>query len=54
MEAITRHLGLGSFLSWPEERRTEWLLEELAGRRPLFPPGMDLSPDEAEVVATFR
>jgi phosphoenolpyruvate carboxylase len=29
------------------------LLSELAGRRPLFPPGIDLSPDEAEVVNTF-
>lgn len=27
---------------------------KLAGRRPLFPPGIELSPDEAEVVTTFR
>jgi hypothetical protein len=27
---------------------------ELAGKRPLFPPGIDLSPDEAEVIHTFR
>jgi phosphoenolpyruvate carboxylase len=26
---------------------------ELAGRRPLFPPRIELSPDEAEVVNTF-
>jgi hypothetical protein len=30
------------------------LSPELAGRRPLFPPGIDLSPDEAEVIRTFR
>jgi hypothetical protein len=29
------------------------LLSELAGRRPLFPPGIELSPDEAEVVNTL-
>jgi hypothetical protein len=125
---MTRHLELGSFLQWPEQQRTAWLLEgasaacvvgarvssagvavsctrvrarerdqgggrrccacsrgphsapsslcahtthhtprrpqptphvdharaELAGRRPLFPPGIDLSADEAEVMATFR
>ncbi|WIA14756.1 hypothetical protein OEZ85_003241 [Tetradesmus obliquus] len=54
IDAITRHLELGSFLAWPEEQRTSWLLGELAGRRPLFPPGIELSPDEAEVVTTFR
>jgi phosphoenolpyruvate carboxylase len=54
IDAITRHLELGSFLAWPEEQRTSWLLAELAGRRPLFPPGIELSPDEAEVVNTFR
>lgn len=54
IDAITRHLELGSFLSWPEEQRTAWLLEQLEGRRPLMPPGMDLSPDEQEVVETFR
>jgi hypothetical protein len=27
---------------------------ELVVRRPLFPPGIELSPDEAEVVNTFR
>lgn len=54
IDAITRHLELGSYLSWSEEQRTSWLLAELSGKRPLFPPGIDLSPDEAEVVATFR
>lgn len=54
IDAITRHLELGSYLSWSEEQKTTWLLNELGGKRPLFPPGIDLSPDEAEVVATFR
>jgi phosphoenolpyruvate carboxylase len=54
VDAITRHLELGSYLAWPEEQRTTWLLQELNGKRPLFPPGMELSPDEQEVVDTFR
>jgi hypothetical protein len=27
MDAITRHLDLGSYLSWSEEQRTAWLME---------------------------
>ena len=30
-------LGLGDYLSWPEEERQRFLLEELQGRRPLVP-----------------
>jgi hypothetical protein len=26
IDAITRHLELGSFLAWPKEQRTSWLL----------------------------
>ena len=27
MDAITRHLDLGSYLEWSEEHRTAWLME---------------------------
>uniref|UniRef100_M8BLE7 phosphoenolpyruvate carboxylase n=1 Tax=Aegilops tauschii TaxID=37682 RepID=M8BLE7_AEGTA len=34
LDAITAHLGIGSYRSWPEEKRQEWLLSELrAGAR---------------------
>uniref|UniRef100_A0A0D3EKY4 phosphoenolpyruvate carboxylase n=1 Tax=Oryza barthii TaxID=65489 RepID=A0A0D3EKY4_9ORYZ len=29
MDAITTHLGIGSYREWPEERRQEWLVSEL-------------------------
>lgn len=54
IDAITTHLDLGSYLTWDEPRRLEFLLSELKGRRPLFPPGMDMTPDVREVVRTFR
>ncbi len=40
--------------SWPEEERTKWLLEELNGKRPLLPPGLQCTPEVAEVLSTFR
>ncbi|KAE9616919.1 Phosphoenolpyruvate carboxylase [Lupinus albus] len=40
MDAITHHLEIGSYREWSEERRQEWLLSELSGRRPLFGPDL--------------
>ena len=37
LDQLTRYLGSEGYASWPEPRRTAWLLEELASRRPLFP-----------------
>ncbi|GBF96435.1 phosphoenolpyruvate carboxylase [Raphidocelis subcapitata] len=54
MDSITTHLELGSYAEWPEERRLEFLLGELRGRRPLFPPGLEMTPDVKEVVSTLR
>ncbi|GFR48761.1 hypothetical protein Agub_g10581 [Astrephomene gubernaculifera] len=54
MDAVTRYLGLGAYAGWDEGRRLAFLLEQLQGKRPLMPPGMDMSPEEREVVATFR
>ncbi|GIL52665.1 hypothetical protein Vafri_8482 [Volvox africanus] len=54
IDAITTYLGLGSYASWDEEKRLKFLTDELQGKRPLMPPGMDMNPDVKEVVATFR
>jgi phosphoenolpyruvate carboxylase len=54
VDAITQALGLGSYASWDEPTRLEFLLRELSGRRPLMPPGLELSPDAREVVLTMR
>ncbi|KAI8473664.1 MAG: PEPCase 1 [Monoraphidium minutum] len=54
MDAITQHLDMGSYAEWPEEKRLSFLLGELSGKRPLFPPGMEQSDDVREVVSTIR
>ena len=37
LDAITRYLGIGSYLSWDEPTRQAWLLKELHEKRPLLP-----------------
>lgn len=56
LDELTRHL-LGDraqegYASWPEARRTAWLLEELASRRPLFPHAWPRSANAKEVIET--
>ncbi|KAL7540934.1 hypothetical protein ACHAXR_012627 [Thalassiosira sp. AJA248-18] len=36
IDAITRHLGIGSYKEWDESARLNWLQAELNNRRPLF------------------
>ena len=54
MDAITESLGLGSYASWDEEKKQEFLISELKNRRPLIPE--DFQPNERvdEVISTFR
>jgi len=54
LDAITAHLGLGSYLAWDEAQRSEFLVAELTGRRPLLPPDLPCSPEVADVLGTFR
>jgi phosphoenolpyruvate carboxylase len=37
IDAITNYLGIGSYISWDENKRREWLLKELSSKRPLLP-----------------
>lgn len=53
LDAITIHLGLGSYLAWDEEARCTWIETELASKRPLLAPDMPASDKVAEVLATF-
>ena len=51
MDELTAYLyGAESYGSWSESRRCAWLVEELAGRRPLFPPAWQGSDDANEVL----
>ncbi|XP_044357875.1 phosphoenolpyruvate carboxylase, housekeeping isozyme isoform X1 [Triticum aestivum] len=54
MDAITKYLGVGSYREWSEEKRQEWLLFELNGKRPLFGPDLPKTNEVAEVVDTFH
>jgi len=65
MDAITEHLGLGSYQAWSEDEKVAFLNRELCSRRPLLPAafvkeatdskmkGSLLTPEVREVLATF-
>ena len=54
MNAITEHLGLGSYLDWTEAERQEFLIRECQNRRPLMPQEMPLTADQQELIDTLR
>ncbi|GAA0184806.1 lyase [Lithospermum erythrorhizon] len=54
LDAITKHLEIGSYREWSEERRQEWLLSELSGKRPLFGPDLETTEEIADVLDTFK
>ncbi|KAK2370744.1 Phosphoenolpyruvate carboxylase 1, variant 2 [Trifolium repens] len=54
MDAITKHLEIGSYREWSEERRQEWLLSELSGKRPLFGHDLPKTEEIADVLDTFH
>nr|ABG20459.1 phosphoenolpyruvate carboxylase [Bienertia sinuspersici] len=54
MDAITKHLGVGSYREWSEEKRQEWLLSELRGTRPLFGSDLPKTEEIAAVLDTFH
>ncbi|PQM41559.1 phosphoenolpyruvate carboxylase 2 [Prunus yedoensis var. nudiflora] len=54
LNAITRHLEIGSYREWSEERRQEWLLSELSGKRPLFGSDVPKTEEIADVLDTFH
>ncbi|MEN9577149.1 MAG: hypothetical protein RJA70_158 [Pseudomonadota bacterium] len=54
IDAITRHLGLGSYASWDEAKRQEFLLAEVTNKRPLIPDDFPCSDEVKDVLDTFR
>ncbi|KAL0353828.1 UNVERIFIED_CONTAM: Phosphoenolpyruvate carboxylase [Sesamum angustifolium] len=54
LDAITKHLDIGSYRDWSEERRQEWLLSELASKRPLFGADLPKTEEIADVLDTFH
>lgn len=54
LSEITEYLGLGRYETWDEPTRIDFLVRELANRRPLLPASFEPSEDTAEVLATCR
>ncbi|XP_042027950.1 phosphoenolpyruvate carboxylase isoform X2 [Salvia splendens] len=54
LDAITQYLEIGSYRDWSEEQRQEWLLSELASKRPLFGPDLPKTEEIADVLDTFH
>eukprot|EP00316_Scyphosphaera_apsteinii_P000553 CAMPEP_0119332028 /NCGR_PEP_ID=MMETSP1333-20130426/81888_1 /TAXON_ID=418940 /ORGANISM="Scyphosphaera apsteinii, Strain RCC1455" /LENGTH=992 /DNA_ID=CAMNT_0007341765 /DNA_START=37 /DNA_END=3015 /DNA_ORIENTATION=+ len=56
IDAITRCLGIGSYLEWNENARIAWLETELVSKRPLVPSTEELGAGEnvREVIKTFQ
>ena len=54
VDAIARHLGMGSYGSWPEERRIDFLLNLLTQNRRLPLEGLQADARVTELLDTFR
>jgi phosphoenolpyruvate carboxylase len=54
LDAITSHLGMGSYVEWSEEQRQEFLLRQLEAPRPLIPDDLELEEEAQEDLRTFR
>lgn len=54
LDELTLYLEMGSYKEWPEDKRQEFLLEQLASKRPLLPLQWPLSAESQEVLATCR
>ncbi|CAH9147603.1 unnamed protein product [Cuscuta epithymum] len=54
LDAVTKHLEIGSYREWSEERRQEWLLSELSGKRPLFGPDLPKTEEISDVLETLH
>ena len=54
IDAITKHLEIGSYREWSEERRQEWLLSELCGKRLLFGPDLPKTEEISDVLDTLH
>ncbi len=53
MDAVTRALGLGSYLDWNEDQRVAFLTRELASPRPLLPRQLPDDPALQDILGTL-
>jgi phosphoenolpyruvate carboxylase len=54
LSAITAAIGIGRYEEWDEPARLDFLLRELAGRRPLIPDDLDAGEEVRDTLDTCR
>eukprot|EP00850_Spirogloea_muscicola_P011767 SM000074S21677 [mRNA] locus=s74:317687:324258:- [translate_table: standard] len=54
VDAITKHLGLGSYKDKSEDERISWLVSELTSKRPLFGADLPTNEDIRDVLNTIK
>ena len=54
LDELTLYLDMGSYREWDEQKRQDFLLEQIASKRPLFPTKWTLSNESKEVLDTCR
>lgn len=42
LDAITNYLDMGTYSEWDEEKKLDFLIKELKGKRPLVPPTIEV------------
>ena len=52
LDELTLYLQGSGYAGWSESKRLAWLVDELAGRRPLFPTSWPVSDEAREVIDT--
>jgi phosphoenolpyruvate carboxylase len=54
LDELTEHLDLGSYRSWSETKRQNFLVSELENKRPLIPRSWQPTEESQQVLDTFR
>ncbi|MCB1693431.1 MAG: phosphoenolpyruvate carboxylase [Pseudomonadales bacterium] len=54
MDALTNYLDIGSYKSWSEKARQDFLVDELESKRPLIPEQWKPEPEVQETLDTFN
>lgn len=54
IDAVTSHLGLGSYRTWNEQTKVQWLTNELHSKRPLIPKKFPCNQEVQEVLDVFK
>ncbi|MFT6834807.1 MAG: phosphoenolpyruvate carboxylase [Francisellaceae bacterium] len=51
---ICRYLNFGNYQKWSEDKKCNWLIQELSSKRPLLPYNCPFDAEEQEVIDTLK